>query len=84
MAEVGEAMLAGLPDRARRLLAEPPAMEKRLIELSVTGGLARMAAAARLFVITWDPLESIVHAGRYPRAGHRGRGSGPAVRSRGG
>ena len=65
MAEAGEAMLAGLPDQARRLLAEPPAMEKRLIELSVawpgqTGGLARMAAAARLFVITWDPLAGMV------------------------
>ena len=35
MAEAGEAMLAGLPDQAQRLLAEPPAMEKRLIELSV-------------------------------------------------
>jgi hypothetical protein len=65
MAEAGEAMLAGLPDQARRLLAEPPAMEKRLIELSVswpgqTGGLARMAAAGRLFVITWDPLAGMV------------------------
>ena len=35
MAEAGEAMLAGLPDQARRLPAEPPAMDKRLIELSV-------------------------------------------------
>jgi hypothetical protein len=34
MAETSEAVLAGLSDRARRLLAEPPAMEKRLIELS--------------------------------------------------
>ena len=58
MAEASEAVLAGLPDRARRLLAEPPAMEKRLIELSaawpsLAGGRARMADAARLFVITW-------------------------------
>jgi hypothetical protein len=65
MAEAGEAMLAGLHDQARRLLTEPPAMDKRLIELSVawpgqTGGLARMAAAARLFIITWDPLAGMV------------------------
>src|SRR5215210_1048226 len=65
MAEAGEAMLAGLHDQARWLLTEPPAMDKRLIELSVawpgqTGGLARMAAAARLFVITWDPLAGMV------------------------
>ena len=65
MSETSEAMLAGLPDRAQRLLAEPPAMDKRLIELVVawpglTGGLARMADAARLFVITWDPLAGMV------------------------
>jgi len=65
MAEASEAVLAGLPDRARRLLAEPPAMEKRLIELSaawpsLAGGRARMADAARLFVITWDPLAGMV------------------------
>src|SRR5512133_3689743 len=67
MAQASEAVLAGLPDRARRLLAEPPAMQKRLIELSVAwpslaGGLARMADAARLFGITWDPV-----AGRVQR-----------------
>ena len=61
MSEASEAMLVGLPARARRLLAKPPAMEKMLLELSVawpglTGAVARMAAAARLFVITWDPL----------------------------
>jgi len=66
MAQASEAVLAGLPDRARRLLAEPPAMQKRLIELSVAwpslaGGLARMADAARLFVITWDQLAGRVH-----------------------
>jgi hypothetical protein len=65
MAETSEAVLAGLSDRARRLLAEPPAMEKRLIELSaawpsLAGGRARMADAARLFVITWDPLAGMV------------------------
>ena len=58
-------MLAGLSDRAQRLLADPPAMEKRLIELiaawpALTGGRARMADAARLFVITWDPLAGMV------------------------
>ena len=41
------------------------ALDKRLIELVVawpglTGGLARMADALRLFVITWDPLAGIV------------------------
>ncbi len=41
-------------------------MEKMLIELNVawpglTAGLARMADAVRLFVITWDPLEDLVH-----------------------
>jgi hypothetical protein len=57
MAEASVALLAGLPDQARRLLAEPPAIEKRLIELSaawpgLTNGRARMADAVRLFVIT--------------------------------
>ena len=65
MSETSEAMLAGLPDRVQRLLADPPAMDKRLIELVVawpglTGGLARMADAVRLFVITWDPLAGMV------------------------
>ena len=31
MSETSEAVLAGLPDRAQRLLADPPAMDKRLI-----------------------------------------------------
>jgi hypothetical protein len=35
MSETSEAMLAGLPDRVQRLLADPPAMDKRLIELVV-------------------------------------------------
>lgn len=65
MSAVGAKLLAGLPDLPRRLLAEPPVMEKRLIELSVawpglTGGRARMAEAVRLFAITWDPLAGIV------------------------
>jgi hypothetical protein len=65
MSQASEAMLGGLPARARRLLAKPPALEKMLLELSVTwpglaGGIARMAAAARVFVITWDPLAGMV------------------------
>lgn len=65
MAEASEELLAGLPDRVQRLLAEPPAMDKMLIELSVTwrgltDELARLADAVRLFVITWDPLEGMV------------------------
>ncbi|GAA5108885.1 hypothetical protein [Haloechinothrix salitolerans] len=65
MAGVNEALLAGLPDRVRRLLAEPPVMEKSLIELNVrwprlTAGLARMTDAVRLFIITWDPLGGVV------------------------
>jgi len=65
MSETSEAMLAGLPDRVQRLLADPPAMDKRLIELVVAwpglpGGLAAMADALRLFVITWDPLAGMV------------------------
>src|SRR5690349_21969409 len=65
MSQASEAMLVGLPARARRLLAEPPAMEKMLLELSVrwpglAGPVARMGAAARLFVITWDPLAGMV------------------------
>ena len=62
MTGANETLLAGLPDQVRRLLVEPPAMEKMLIELNLawpglTAGLARMADAVRLFVITWDPLE---------------------------
>jgi hypothetical protein len=78
----------------RRLLAEPPATEKRLIELSVawlgqTGGLARMAAAARLFVITWDPLAGRLSGLRAWRAraslfrGQRGQGIDCNVESSG-
>src|SRR5690242_14434483 len=65
MSETSEAMLAGLPDQVQRLLTDPPAMDKRLIELVVawpglTGGLAAMADALRVFVITWDPLAGMV------------------------
>jgi len=66
VSETNEAMLARLPDRVQRLLTDPPAMDKRLLELSIawpglTGGRARMADAVRLFVITWDPLAGMVH-----------------------
>lgn len=65
MTGMSKALPAGLPDRVQLLLAEPPAMEKMLIELSVTwpgltGGLARISDAVRLFVITWDPLEGML------------------------
>jgi hypothetical protein len=65
MTAANEALLAGLPDRVRGLLAEPPAMEKMLFELHVawsglSAELARMADAVRLFVITWVPLEPLV------------------------
>ncbi|MPY81063.1 MAG: hypothetical protein GEV04_22060 [Actinophytocola sp.] len=69
MTGANKALLAGLPDRVRQFLAEPPTMEKTLIELNVswprlTAGLARMADAVRLFVITWDPLEGVVDRAR--------------------
>jgi hypothetical protein len=59
---VTDDLLSGLPDEVQRLLAQPPVMEKKLLELSASWpGLsqsqARMADALRLFVITWDPLE---------------------------
>jgi hypothetical protein len=52
----------GLPGDARRLLADPPVTEKKLLELNVTwpdlpAEHAEMASELRLFVITWDPLE---------------------------
>jgi hypothetical protein len=58
----GAELLSGLPDRVQRLVATPPATEKKLLELSATwAGLppsqARMVEALRLFLITWDPLE---------------------------
>lgn len=59
--------LWNLPDALRALLAAPPLTEKKLLELSIAwsrtapgppieGPQARMAAALRVFVITWDPL----------------------------
>jgi hypothetical protein len=59
---VPDELMTGLPGETARLLAAPPVTDKRLLELSViwTGlsrGRARMAAAVRVFVITWDPLE---------------------------
>lgn len=57
-------LVSGLPDDVRRLLVAPPVTEKMLLELSVGWAdlppdQARMAEVVRLFVITWDPLDSI-------------------------
>lgn len=57
-------MLRGLPDRVERLLDDPPLLDKMLLELSLRWSalpppIARMAAALRLFLITWDPLETM-------------------------
>lgn len=59
--ETGDS-LAGLTDPVRRLLAEPPVMEPKLLELRATWPRlspvqSTMADALRIFVITWDPLE---------------------------
>ena len=59
---VPDELLNGLPGETARLLGVAPVTDKRLLELSVTWtglsrGRARMAAALRVFVITWDPLE---------------------------
>jgi len=55
--------LADLPAAARSLLADPPVTEKKLVELSAEQPSlppteAELAEAVRLFVITWDPLET--------------------------
>jgi len=60
----GEELYADLGDELRRLLADPPIVEKKLLELDVawpglSGAQARMAAQLRAFVITWDPLERL-------------------------
>ncbi|WP_133804733.1 hypothetical protein [Kribbella caucasensis] len=57
-------LASGLPDDVQRLLGAPPVTEKMLLELSVGWAdlppdQARLAEVVRLFVITWDPLESI-------------------------
>jgi hypothetical protein len=62
---VARDLLASLPDEVRRLLAAPPANQKKLLELGVAWtGLppvqAWMAEQLRVFVITWDPLEQLV------------------------
>jgi len=62
MTETNAALLAGLPDDVRALLADPPLDRTRLLELAVRwadlpSALAGMADALRLFVVTWDPLE---------------------------
>ncbi len=59
-----EELYADLGDELRRLLADPPVIEKKLLELDVawpgmSGMQARMAAQLRVFVITWDPLERL-------------------------
>lgn len=62
--------LSNLPDDVRALLAAPPLTEKKLLELGIAWPRAasvpvsedartRMAAALRVFVITWDPLERL-------------------------
>jgi len=63
MAEVSSDLLPDLPEEIQKLLASPPVMEKKLVELTVASsaglspGQARMTDALRMFVITWDPLE---------------------------
>jgi Flp pilus assembly protein TadD len=62
---LGSEALAGLPADVAQLLSAPPVTEKKLLELKVTwSGLpaleARMAEALRVFVLTWDPLETYV------------------------
>lgn len=64
MSRVRGDRLSGLPDGVRALLAAPPLAEKRLLELGLiwpglSPGRAGMAAALRVFVITWDPLEQL-------------------------
>ena len=64
MTETNAALLADLPGDVRALLARPPLDDTRLLELTARWeGLppaqARMAEALRLFVVTWDPLESM-------------------------
>jgi hypothetical protein len=65
--------LPELPNDVQALLAAAPLTEKKLLELgiswphaavdsSIEQAFARMAAALRVFVITWDPLET--HAPR--------------------
>ncbi len=67
MIDLGDELLAGLPDEVCAWLAAAPVAEKKLLELGVSldglpAGQARMVDAVRLFVITWDPLE--IFAGR--------------------
>jgi len=59
---IDHGLLSGLPNGVRALLASPPLIDPRLLELAARWeGLppaqARMADALRLFVVTWDPLE---------------------------
>lgn len=56
-------LLADLPAAVRAPLADPPVTEKKLLELgadwpSLPPAEAELAEGVRLFVITWDPLET--------------------------
>src|SRR5690348_15645566 len=62
MTETNAALLGGLPNDVRALLARPPLEDTRLLELAarwegLQSALAAMAEALRLFVVTWNPLE---------------------------
>lgn len=64
MTELSGRLLSGLPEVVQRLLAAPPATEKKLLELAASWkGLpaqqAFLAERLRLFAITWDPLEHL-------------------------
>lgn len=64
MAVAGGELYADLGNELRRLLAAPPVIEKKLLELDaawtgLSGAQARMAEQLRVFVITWDPLERL-------------------------
>src|SRR2546430_10728818 len=64
MTAAGEGPYADLGDELRRVLADPPVTEKKLLEIDVawpglSGAQARMAGQLRVFVITWDPLERL-------------------------
>jgi hypothetical protein len=56
-------MLTGLPDQVRHLVTSAPLTRKKLLELELNWddlppGKARLASALRVFLLTWDPLET--------------------------
>jgi hypothetical protein len=56
-------MLTGLGDQLRHLLTSTPRTRKKLLELAMRWddlgpGNTRMAAGLRVFIISWDPLET--------------------------